>query len=267
MAQMMISGVAWHTEEDLPEATACADELGLPLAPWPKAQGLVVLIRSGRAGLAHASERPSPAECAWGDAELQRRYRRSTHKDALARACGLDAAIKPGIVDGTGGFGRDSWLLAAWGSRVRVIERDRAMSWLLRRAWLQETHTNAEIGHRLRVHETDFVDFCHCLSDVGCDVVYLDPMFPSARNKKTKSGKRMALLQTAFPEDERLAQETLLRLLSAALSCTRYRVVLKRPKAARAVPALSIGEKDHKPHQLTGSSSRFDIYVRRGLPR
>lgn len=264
---MMIGGVAWHAEEDLPEATACANTLGLPLMPWLQAQGLVVLIRAGRAGLARAGDRPSPVECAWGDAELQRRYRASIHKDALARACGLDAAIKPSIVDGTGGFGRDSWLLAAWGSRVRVIERDKAMSWLLRRAWLQETRKNTAIGQRMRVHETDFVDFCHTLSDVGCDLVYLDPMFPSARNKKTKSGKRMDVLQTAFVEDEQPEQEILLRLLRAALSCTRYRVVLKRPKAACAVPALSIGEKDCKPHQITGSSSRFDIYVRRGLPR
>jgi 16S rRNA (guanine1516-N2)-methyltransferase len=81
------------------------------------------------------------------------------------------------------------------------------------------------------------------------DIIYLDPMFPS-RDKSASVKKEMVILQNLLEKDLDAAT-----LFTAALACSRRRVVVKRPRLA---PALSLQKPNYT---LQGKSSRFDIYL------
>lgn len=256
--------VAWQSPLDLSEAKKCAEELALPLVHWTQAQGVVLLVADQQAGLARAGEKPIPATCGWGDADLKRRSRASLRGDILARACGISGGRKPDILDGTGGFGRDAWLLAAWGASVRILERNKVMAWLLRRAWQQEAQKAGDLGQRIRIHAMELTSFCDMLTATHPAVIYLDPMFPTDRRHRAKNGKRMNLLQSALGQDAELSPSGLKHLLESTLSKTCYRVVLKRPRHAPVISTATLNAHCGLYH-LTGSSSRFDIYTKRSL--
>src|SRR3990167_8916605 len=102
----------------------------------------------------------------------------------------------------------------------------------------------------LTLHHADGIIYLSQLhQDNYPDVIYIDPMFP----EKTKSAlvkKEMRVLRSVVGDD--LDSE---KLLSAALSIAKKRVVVKRSKLA---PTLS----DKKPDVVyTGKSSRFDVYL------
>ena len=82
------------------------------------------------------------------------------------------------------------------------------------------------------------------------DVIYLDPMFPE-RTKSAKVKKNMQVLQQYLGHEDEPAG-----LLDTCLLTARRRVVVKRPRYAGWLDAC-------KPSQeITGKSSRFDIYLR-----
>jgi 16S rRNA (guanine1516-N2)-methyltransferase len=88
----------------------------------------------------------------------------------------------------------------------------------------------------------------------GIDVIYLDPMFPH-RSKAALAGKEMQVFRQVVGDDDDAPQ-----LLRVALSAGACRVVVKRPRKAPSIdgpePTL----------RIEGKSSRYDIYVQRGLP-
>lgn len=258
----MIAGVTWQTSADLVVARQCAKELDLPLLKWSSTNNKVVLaVTANCIGLIDTMDNSLPVDCGWGDARLQSRYQKSIKQDSLARACGLDINRQINIVDGTGGFGRDAWLLAAWGAQVKIIEKDKIMFWLLQQSWHKEQQESAAIGRRLSIHETNCVDFFTQTKHQSCDVVYLDPMFPFQRRKKIKNNKRMALLQTMFSTDLTTSTE---QLLQVALKFARYRVVLKKPRIFAVIPPANM-DVICSLYQLMGSSNRFDVYTKRSL--
>ena len=259
----MIAGVTWQTSEDLVVAKQCAKELDLPLLEWTSANKVMLMVTANRISLIDTADSSFPVDCGWGDARLQSRCQKSIKQDSLARACGLDINRQLSIVDGTGGFGRDAWLLAAWGAQVKIVEKNKMMFWLLQQSWHKEQQEDAAIGRRLSVHETNCVDFFRQTKDQSYDVVYLDPMFPTQRRKKIKSNKRMTLLQMIFSDDV-TTEESTKQLLQAALKVARYRVVLKKPRAFTVIPTTAM-DVTCSLYQLMGSSNRFDIYTKRSL--
>jgi 16S rRNA (guanine1516-N2)-methyltransferase len=103
-----------------------------------------------------------------------------------------------------------------------------------------------------------------------CDVIYLDPMFPT-RQKQSAVKKGMTILhgllenqyksiaidnhQSLQEEKEQEEQDLLLSALDAA----RLRVVVKRPIKA---PLLGGGEIAKPSYAITGSVNRWDVYVK-----
>ncbi len=65
--------------------------------------------------------------------------------EAVAKAVGIKGGYLPDVVDATAGLGRDAFVLAALGCRVRMLERHPVVAALLEDG-LQRGYQDAEIG-------------------------------------------------------------------------------------------------------------------------
>ncbi len=170
--------------------------------------------------------------------------------ELLGKAVNHSAA--PQVWDGTGGLGRDAFVLASLGLAVNVFEQHPAVACLLadglRRAADEEI---AEIAARITLHHGDTCALMPALAAAQGrpDVVYLDPMYPE-RKKAAAVKKEMAYFHglVGAAQDEAA-------LLAAARAVAKKRVVVKRPRlgdffsSSRA--GLSICRQKH----------RFDVYL------
>lgn len=180
-------------------------------------------------------------------------YRRKQgQREMLLKAVGAHKSKGLTVLDATGGLGRDSFLMAACGCTVHILERNKIVAALLadglqRAARHEET---SGIAERITLSVLDSREFLEKYADTEqYDVIYLDPMYPE-RSKTALVKKEMQILQQLIgPEDDTE------QLLAAALKAARKRVVVKRPKTA---PFLT-GRKPS--HSLTGKTTRFDVYM------
>lgn len=178
-------------------------------------------------------------------------YRRTKGGGELI-AKAVNHTTTPTVWDGTGGLGRDAFVLASLGLQVRAFEQNPAVAALLSDGLQRalECPETAAIANRITLH---FGDTCALLPQLAAtgrpDVVYLDPMYPESR-KTAAVKKEMAyfhsLVGTAQNESE---------LLAAARAAAKKRVVVKRPRLGEFL--------NHEPpaYQYTGKSTRFDVYL------
>ena len=179
-----------------------------------------------------------------------RRRIASVRRERLIRAMGRKAGPATTIIDATGGLGRDSFLLAAAGFQVRVVERHPVLAALLadglRRAG--ESRVTGEISARITL---TCGDACQYLQQQNhrADIVYLDPLFPGQK-KSAKVKKELQIIRKIAGSDDDPAP-----LLAAARAAAGARVVVKRPQHG---PWL-----DNRPpsYCVSGKIVRFDIYL------
>ena len=174
-------------------------------------------------------------------------------RQALARAVGLKKGWQPSVIDATAGLGRDGYILASLGCQVHMLERSPILAVLLEDALerAERVEKIAEIiKNRLQFTHTDSSDFLRNLPpEAYPDVVYLDPMYPE-RRKSSLVKKEMRIIRGLTGDDQDATG-----LLDIALTRVHNRVVVKRPRLAPALSSL-------KPsHQITGKTSRFDVYL------
>lgn len=172
----------------------------------------------------------------------------------IAKAVGVKASRPLSVLDATAGLGKDAFVLASLGCSVSLHERNPIVSALLadglRRAQQTQDLDLLAIIRRMSLSKLDSL----CSADVSADVVYLDPMFPE-RSKSASVKKDMAIFHSIVGRDDDADG-----LLKRALGWANYRVVVKRPKKA---PFLN----DQSPsYQLSGKTSRYDVYVNAKLP-
>lgn len=186
------------------------------------------------------------------EALVYRLQRVSFKGEALARAIGLKPRQNPCIVDATAGLGRDSLVLAALGYKVIMLERSDILYAHLLQGLESAREQLAPIIDRLSLIHTDSINWLKSRSaDEKPDVIYLDPMYPSKR-KSARAKKEMDFLQHLLGDEAEAEDEN---LLTTALSCAKYRVVVKRPRLGCCLNKMSPNFSIH------GRSSRFDIYV------
>ena len=170
--------------------------------------------------------------------------------EAVAKAVGVKGDELPSVIDATAGLGRDAFVLASVGCKVRLIERHPVV-FLLLQDGLQRAYADTEIGAMLQAN-LQLLNVKH-LSELNpetdfTDVVYLDPMYPH-KQKSALVKKEMRLFQHLVGGDLDADQ-----LLEPALNLARKRVVVKRPDYAEFLaqipPHFSRQTKNH----------RFDIY-------
>lgn len=170
--------------------------------------------------------------------------------EAVAKAVGVKGDELPSVIDATAGLGRDAFVLASVGCKVRLIERHPVV-FLLLQDGLQRAYADADIGAMLQTN-LQLLNVKH-LSELNpetnfADVVYLDPMYPH-KQKSALVKKEMRLFQHLVGGDLDADQ-----LIEPALNLARKRVVVKRPDYAEFLaqipPHFSRQTKNH----------RFDIY-------
>ncbi|UEA17918.1 class I SAM-dependent methyltransferase [Pasteurella canis] len=172
--------------------------------------------------------------------------------EAIAKAIGIKKDYLPTVIDATAGLGRDAFVLASLGCKVRLVERHPVVRLLLQDG-LQRAYADKEIGEMMQQNmqlltvqhiaqlqpEIDFAD-----------AVYLDPMYPH-KQKSALVKKEMRVFQHLVGADIDADN-----LLEPALKLAKKRVVVKRPDYANFLaqhsPDFSRETKNH----------RFDIYVK-----
>ena len=170
--------------------------------------------------------------------------------EAVAKAVGIKGGYLPDVIDATAGLGRDAFVLAALGCRVRMLERHPVVAALLDDG-LRRGYADAEIGGWLRERLTLLhVVSQQALSDItpAPDVVYLDPMYPH-RQKSAMVKKEMRVFQSLVGPDEDADA-----LLEPARRLAKIRIVVKRPDYAPPLAGVATQS------AVVTKSHRFDIY-------
>ncbi len=249
-----------------------SEELGLPLLePLPDAKTLRssqvcdYLLQYDDAGLSlrpcdRLSHGAVRCEFASGANSHRRRFG-GGNGQAIAKAVGVSGKFAPKVLDLTAGLGADGFVLAGLGCDVRLLERNPIVFSLLRdgleRARLagQDDSELADIVARMTLIKTDAASYLSNLKEGSYgDIVYMDPMFPE-RKKSAAVKKEMQAFHRIVGADPDASE-----LLDLALSCARYRLVIKRPASASYLA-------DRKPsYSLEGKSTRFDIFAHQKLP-
>lgn len=206
---------------------------------------------------------PSPVRAEFVSGKMgYRREHGGGSGELVARAVGLHKTrARLHVVDATAGLGQDAFVLASLGCRVSLFERNPVIHALLAdglsRAALNDEC--APIIERMTLRAESSIDWLS--ASVGtpdsphvADIIYLDPMFPQL-GKSAMVKKEMQVFRSVVGDDVDAAT-----LLDAALAVARYRVVVKRPRKAPAIPGPEPSVR------VEGKSSRYDIYPVRALP-
>lgn len=168
----------------------------------------------------------------------------------------VNHSSQPRVWDGTGGLGRDAFVLASLGLSVTVSERHPVVAALLadglRRAG--EDAAVAPIAGRIAFCQGEMQTLLP--GQDPPEVVYLDPMYPQ-RQKSAAVKKEMAyfheLVGVAAATDDAL-------LLQTARRHATKRVVVKRPQGGAVLAGVTPA------FQYQGKSTRFDVYLPLAAP-
>ncbi len=173
---------------------------------------------------------------------------------AIVKACSNKQRSIKTVLDLTGGWGIDSFVLARRGKQVTLLEQNEAIFSVITQSLanaLLTTHTR-DAARQINAQRINSLDFLNALeSNSAYDCIYLDPMFPTHKST-AKPGKEMQLLQKLT---NNLDIEACFEL---ALLKADNRVVVKRPAKSR--PFAS------RPADLTyrEKTIRFDVYLTAG---
>jgi len=234
----------------LSRASALAKELGLPLVGNNATMDWLLNVTPDRLELRTTTIPPMIVAVDFVGGTLgYRRRRLAPANELLARAV-MGRQGPRTVLDATAGLGRDAFILASLGCRLTLLERSPLVAALLDdglRRGRQDPHT-ADSCSRLTLAVVDARAWlARHPAETRPGVIYLDPMYPAARNTAL-SGKEMQALQALLGGDPDATA-----LLEASLGSAR--VVVKRPRLA---PFLGDRAPDR---QLGGRSTRFDIYL------
>ncbi|HEF8784735.1 TPA: 16S rRNA (guanine(1516)-N(2))-methyltransferase RsmJ [Providencia alcalifaciens] len=230
LAQLAEKWQLTHTPDALMALVLTPENLQLRKMDEPKLGGIFVDFVSG--AMAH------------------RRKFGGGRGEAVAKAVGIKKEYLPDVIDATAGLGRDAFVLAALGCKVRMLERHPVVAALLDDG-LQRGYHDPEIGEWLQsrmslIHASSITALAEITE--APDVIYLDPMYPH-RQKSALVKKEMRVFQSLVGADDDADS-----LLAPAIALAKRRVVVKRPDYAEPLA----GQK--APSAVTTKSHRFDIY-------
>ena len=169
----------------------------------------------------------------------------------LLKACNNKQRNIRTLLDLTGGWGLDSFILAQHGKQVTMLEQNKLLHSIISHSLSnasQHSHTKAA-GSRIELVLANSADFLRTWDKARpFDCIFLDPMFPEHKSG-AKPGKEMQILQKLTGNlDIEDCFET-------ALKSALKRVVVKRPAKS---PALA----DRKPDMTYREKTiRFDVYL------
>ena len=239
--------------EDLTLSELLANRLGLPRPSRSVDDAPCYFVYRNKQLLLfikNSSEVSSPLSVDFLSGAVFYRYLKDRRiNQPLAKATGIKRGTRPSVCDVTAGLGGDSFVLAALGCQVTMIERS-ALVWALLEDGISRALLHPDIGRifrdRVSLHFHDAISFITSSEQIF-DTIYMDPMYP--QQKKTALNKReMRFLRLLVGSDE-----DSIDLLQAARHKARSRVVVKRPATAKFLEKPS--------YSIKGKSSRFDVYL------
>jgi 16S rRNA (guanine1516-N2)-methyltransferase len=126
------------------------------------------------------------------------------HRRDAGRSQILIKAIKPKpgmtIIDATAGWGRDAAILASFGAKVIMLERNAVMIQLLQNALNRQTAHDKKILNLELIH-VDAIQYFQILDKTNYpDLIYIDPMHPE-RKHGIKVKKDLQILQNLIGVD------------------------------------------------------------------
>lgn len=246
-----------------PQIRELARELNLTRVATPADHtGLLLFYQNQRLCLGIAGDNSSGTICVdFTDPKLNFRRQQPLSRESVVKAVGgcvkQSASTQQHLIDATAGLGLDSFILAAAGWQVSMIEQSPVIHALLRDG-LAHARRTAGLDQAGNPGLAEVLDRMHLLppeDSLGllatlppARVIYLDPMFPE-RGKAARVKKNRFLLQQLHGEEA--AGDGLLDLAMKLAP----KVVVKRPRLA---PPL---DNKKASASLSGKTSRFDIYV------
>ncbi len=176
--------------------------------------------------------------------EIQHRVQHPT-KESILSACGVKKGKTPSILDLTGGWGRDGYILANAGCKVLLLERDPIVHLLLEDGISRLKQQRSINIASMNIEAKDYLS--RFMGDDAPDIIYYDPM--RAQGKKApKNKKEMEVLRSMVGVNNDLEQ-----IVAMALKSAKERVVVK---SANSKLDLSI-----KPElTLKGVNTKFDVF-------
>ena len=170
---------------------------------------------------------------------------------ALLKACNNKQRNIKSILDLTGGWGMDSFILACHGHELTSIEKNLLVHRISAHSLncARAIKRSAAAASRITMILNDSADYLLSHEDANSfDCIYLDPMFPDHKSS-AKSAKGLQILQKLTQnEDIQICFEI-------ALQKAKKRVVVKRPAKSSTIsdlrPDLVYREK----------TVRFDVYL------
>lgn len=181
--------------------------------------------------------------------KLYRRIKQDNlSKELVVKAAKIKGQKDVVVLDATAGLGEDSFLLAAYGFKVKLYERDKVIAALLKDSLDRASVEFPEIISRMEVFEEDSISAMKNLS-FRPDVVFLDPMFPQ-RSKDAAVKKKFQLIHLLEKpcEDE-------VDLIEAAKNTGAKKIIIKRPLKSEYLGGV-------KPsYSYEGKAIRYDCIV------
>ncbi len=170
---------------------------------------------------------------------------------ALLKACNSKQRNIKSILDLTGGWGIDSFILASHGHRVTSIEHNQLLHMISAHSLhcARTIKQSSAAANRITMMHGDSIEFLqYSEQSYQYDCIYLDPMFPEHKSS-AKSAKALQILQKLTQNRDIQA------CFELALKKAVNRVVVKSPAKSGALfenkPDLVYREK----------TVRFDVYL------
>ncbi|MDH5353179.1 MAG: class I SAM-dependent methyltransferase [Gammaproteobacteria bacterium] len=179
-------------------------------------------------------------------------YRRiNATGQSIIKACSNKQRSIHSVLDLTGGWGIDSFILAHSGKQVTMLEQSHIVHSVIAQS-LKNALKNSSLSdtvNRIKLQNINSLDYLSSTdSSTRYDCIYLDPMFP-AHKSTAKPAKDMQLLQKLT---ENVDIEACFEL---ALTRATNRVVVKRP--LKSTP-MTVRQPDLIYREKT---VRFDVYL------
>lgn len=228
--------IGYTDEVLLPKALQLSSQLNLTINDKAKKQLLVTPSK-----LILKIDKFLPIAADFNLSTWQRRLN-AGKKQGLVRAC--KPSVNKYIIDATAGWGRDAAILASFGAKVIMLERNPIMAALLQDALARQDLVSKK-SLQLGLYQQDACVYLENLTEKNYpDLIYIDPMHPK-REKSSLVKKELQVLQQLLGSKE----DPLPLLLTAR---RKAKVVLKWPaKHSQILPTAN---------QILGKTVRFDIY-------
>ena len=192
-----------------------------------------------------------PLSIDFTDKKFYMRTQTGKNNDILFKAIKLNKHQNITVLDGTTGLGRDAFMLASYGFKISLLERNRLLHLML-----TDAIANLSVDPKLSAVADNITLFPvrHNMQDEirlhkKYDVVYLDPMFPVTKNLSLAKKEAQFLQHIVGCDSDQDA------LLKPAMQLADKKVVVKRASSSCFLAG------DRPSYSVKGNSVRFDIYL------